>query len=82
MPKYCEYCREYEEDTPLKTCSGCYKVKYCNRKCQLEDWALHKWECDFTKNKLPARKLRRLIKKKEIENKKKIVIDDDVLLVI
>ena len=37
-------------DDPVVTnsmCSGCRRVVYCSRECQLADWAHHKPECKF-----------------------------------
>ena len=31
--------------TPLLDCSGCWKVKYCSRDCQVRDRPLHRWPC-------------------------------------
>lgn len=43
-PSRCYHCRQ--SPAVLKTCTGCRKVKYCGRECQLASWkAGHKQEC-------------------------------------
>jgi hypothetical protein len=40
----CHYC--WKENGKLLTCTGCYRLKYCNRECQLSDWnGNHKTNC-------------------------------------
>ncbi len=34
----------------LLRCSGCKKVQYCGKECQLKDWKVHKVECKKVTN--------------------------------
>lgn len=38
-------CDSKPPDSPLFLCGGCLKVKYCSRKCQIEDRKTHKDQC-------------------------------------
>jgi len=82
---YCEFCRieeeylKYELDTNLKTCSGCFKVKYCGKECQLSDWRFHKEKCNFhikSTDSIERKRLRDYQKKM----KKKDEPDTDIFL--
>ena len=42
----CSYCNTITSS--LRKCSGCHKVKYCNKDCQHKHWIMHKFECDHT----------------------------------
>ena len=33
------------DPVPLKCCSGCKYMYYCNRECQQKHWSFHKTEC-------------------------------------
>ena len=51
----CSFCST--TNTKLLKCSRCAKVQYCNKKCQVNHWAIHKATCTSTTNcatKLPA----------------------------
>eukprot|EP01080_Neovahlkampfia_damariscottae_P011815 gene11815-5146_t len=42
----CAYCDKLATvSAPLKNCSVCKKVKYCNRECQVAHWKQHKIYC-------------------------------------
>lgn len=41
--KMCSECGEVKEN--MEFCTGCSKVWYCNKECQLKDWTIHKPEC-------------------------------------
>ncbi|KAF9543138.1 hypothetical protein CPC08DRAFT_716792 [Agrocybe pediades] len=48
----CEHCGKKKGDdgvTELKRCSGCYKVAFCSRECQLALWPKHKEDCNTMK---------------------------------
>ncbi|CAI2174079.1 6194_t:CDS:2 [Funneliformis geosporum] len=50
----CDQCLKTSHDsTPLRTCSKCQCVYYCNRSCQKSSWlSHHKWLCsNYTKSK-------------------------------
>jgi len=48
----CNNCElEHTSQRQLKLCTGCRKVYYCNRICQLKDWNSHKAECGKFKKK-------------------------------
>jgi len=36
---------------PLSKCTGCRKVSYCSRECQVQAWKMHKVECKKHSNK-------------------------------
>jgi hypothetical protein len=38
----CASCFRY---APPKTCTACHKAKYCSRKCQADNWSVHKTDC-------------------------------------
>ena len=38
----CNYCNR--ENASL-TCTGCYRIKYCSKECQRDDWHRHKDDC-------------------------------------
>ena len=44
----CNVCEAMSGTT--KKCTGCFKVWYCGAKCQREDWAQHKDQCQKTKS--------------------------------
>ena len=41
----CHACQKAAQDTTLKKCSRCKKVKYCSKECQVKDWKNHKKHC-------------------------------------
>lgn len=41
----CLVCGGGQEDEDLRRCSGCRSAVYCSRKCQRDDWRVHKREC-------------------------------------
>ena len=47
MPNICQHCGTYETvDQPLQSCSGCKRVHYCSKQCQVAAWnGGHKTEC-------------------------------------
>jgi len=47
-PKYCWNCVNISN----YTCSGCRKAKYCEEKCQWEDWESHKEYCLVRMNQI------------------------------
>ena len=50
--EYCDFCLETDsESKPLKICSGCGFVRYCQKSCQIQGWnEFHKTECKALKN--------------------------------
>ena len=40
------YCTTCSEEGPLKKCSKCKAVQYCDRECQRLHWFLHKKSCN------------------------------------
>ena len=50
--EYCDFCLEPDsESKPLKICSGCGFIRYCQKSCQLQGWnEFHKIECKALKN--------------------------------
>lgn len=48
LKKTCNYCNT--ELIKELICTGCYRIKYHNEKCQIDDWDEHKKECLFNKN--------------------------------
>lgn len=40
----CAYCLKYSE-LPMKRCSKCRIIYYCDKSCQKNDWAKHKLTC-------------------------------------
>lgn len=46
----CNTCQITREDSKkgLKKCGKCNKVRYCSKKCQIEDWKRHRFECYLT----------------------------------
>jgi len=47
----CDFC--FAEPEKLLKCSICKFVYYCGKKCQLEDWSMHKRECKCLKKVMP-----------------------------
>ncbi|XP_033746045.1 ubiquitin carboxyl-terminal hydrolase 19-like [Pecten maximus] len=48
-PTRCASCkRPCPDGTKLKRCTKCYKVGYCDRKCQRDHWNLHRTNCKPT----------------------------------
>eukprot|EP00106_Octopus_bimaculoides_P011552 XP_014778994.1 PREDICTED: uncharacterized protein LOC106875397 [Octopus bimaculoides] len=45
----CQQCKHWNDH--LKYCTGCHKVKYCNKYCQEIDWLYHKENCYSTDNR-------------------------------
>ena len=41
--KYCSFCGN--SNSKLSKCSGCKTVHYCGRRCQKNDWKMHKLVC-------------------------------------
>ena len=41
--RMCNTCKTVIEN--MDSCTGCYKVSYCNNECQLKDWLEHKPSC-------------------------------------
>ena len=40
--------------SPLKRCTGCYKISYCSKECQEEHWhKVHKRHCKYLSGKKP-----------------------------
>ena len=40
--------------SPLKRCTGCYKISYCSKECQEEHWhKVHKRHCKYFSGKKP-----------------------------
>ena len=40
--------------SPLKRCTGCYKIAYCSKECQEEHWhKVHKRHCKYFSGKKP-----------------------------
>ena len=38
--------------SPLKRCTGCYKISYCSKECQEEHWhKVHKRHCKYFSGK-------------------------------
>lgn len=53
-----------------KKCSGCFRLKYCSRECQIEDWYHHKGECLNSKKPLNytlTKKQETVLKKEETD---------------
>ncbi|RUS75669.1 hypothetical protein EGW08_016563 [Elysia chlorotica] len=45
-PSHCAFCRKTcMEGSPLKRCTKCYKVGYCDQTCQRNHWNSHKSNC-------------------------------------
>ncbi|KAF8385791.1 hypothetical protein PRIPAC_74933 [Pristionchus pacificus] len=50
----CSYCfHRAPPEHPLKRCTQCQLVHYCNKDCQRNDFAIHKLECSFIVNSKP-----------------------------
>ncbi|XP_021369887.1 ubiquitin carboxyl-terminal hydrolase 19-like isoform X2 [Mizuhopecten yessoensis] len=48
-PTHCASCKRLCPDgSKLKRCTKCYKVGYCDRKCQRDHWNLHRTNCKPT----------------------------------
>ena len=47
--KGCDHCGNRLK--PLSKCTGCRKVSYCSRECQLQAWKVHKTDCKKHSNK-------------------------------
>lgn len=47
---FCYNCNEVYERKYLMHCSRCAIAHYCSRKCQVDHWPLHQWQCDSTVN--------------------------------
>ncbi|KAK3743553.1 hypothetical protein RRG08_027420 [Elysia crispata] len=46
IPTHCAFCRKAcLEGSPLKRCTKCYKVGYCDQACQRNHWNSHKSVC-------------------------------------
>lgn len=43
LGEFCNKCGAHSK--ALKACSGCHKARYCNKRCQKEDWPHHKQVC-------------------------------------
>ena len=42
------------KSSPLKRCTGCYKISYCSKECQEEHWhKVHKRHCKYFSGKKP-----------------------------
>lgn len=48
----CNHCKTTVDinSVSVKTCAGCYRVRYDSEECQKQDWALHKTECLYKLN--------------------------------
>ena len=44
-------CPQLDHQSKFKQCSGCKVRHYCDRKCQMEDFQLHKKECKAERNR-------------------------------
>jgi len=44
LDKICAHCKKYNKSAKL--CTGCFTVRYCDSKCQLRDWKIHKLTCN------------------------------------
>ena len=42
------------QDPAVDMCSGCFKVRYCNRECQKKAWPTHKEACKKTRAEAAA----------------------------
>ena len=42
---FCIGCRKEYPKKQLRSCSSCLASKYCSKKCQIEDWSMHKQFC-------------------------------------
>ncbi|PBK93862.1 hypothetical protein ARMGADRAFT_108395 [Armillaria gallica] len=53
--KRCHTCQKTPQqlgvDRPFQVCSRCKEVMYCSRKCQRENWSVHKIPCARSKEK-------------------------------
>ena len=41
----CASCKKAANGSQLQACGSCKGVRYCDRKCQLSDWVVHKRVC-------------------------------------
>eukprot|EP00984_Skeletonema_dohrnii_P027157 scaffold16617_cov136-Skeletonema_dohrnii-CCMP3373.AAC.2 len=48
----CTGCKKKVDGDKLKSCSACFKAKYCSRECQKKDWKMHKKVCVNAKTPL------------------------------
>jgi len=53
--KICWNCSRSADTTPLLKCKGCRKARYCDDKCQAEDWEVH---ADYCEKKMKKRALK------------------------
>ena len=48
-PDACDYCgkvqADLQDDQKMKKCAKCTTECYCSKKCQAEDWKVHKKSC-------------------------------------
>ena len=51
----CSGCLKQKDGVKLQSCSGCFKAKYCSRKCQKKHWKLHKKVCTNSSSKVTLR---------------------------
>jgi len=49
---FCTGCKKKVDGDKLKSCSACFKAKYCSRECQKKDWKMHKKVCVNAKTPL------------------------------
>lgn len=45
----CNYCKTSDDAKVI--CTGCYRVRYHNKECQLKDWPVHHEDCVITVSK-------------------------------
>ncbi len=69
-------CRTCDTVLEVKTCSGCYKVTYCGKWCQMLDWANHKHMCNIPKStKDSTEVLIKKFKQTKLEDKEIVLAD-------
>ena len=46
--------KQVDPTIPLKRCTGCYKISYCSKECQVEHWhKVHRRHCKYLSGKKP-----------------------------
>ena len=63
--KVCWNCLKSTDSVPLYKCGGCRKARYCQEKCQKQDWGRHGEYCQLKTKKRELKLQRRNISRNE-----------------